>query len=62
MAMRITSKMMQNTSLRNLNINKALQEKLMNQSSTGKKITRPSDDPVIAIRSLKRFIDIQIPK
>lgn len=51
--MRITSKMMQNTSLRNLNINKALQEKLMNQSSTGKKITRPSDDPVIAIRSLK---------
>lgn len=51
--MRITSKMMQNTSLRNLNINKSLHEKLMNQSSTGKKITRPSDDPVIAIRSLK---------
>lgn len=53
MAMRITSKMMQNTSLRNLNINKSLQEKLTNQMSTGKKITRPSDDPVIAIRSLK---------
>lgn len=53
MAMRITTKMMQNTSLRNLNINKALQEKLINQMSTGKKITRPSDDPVIAIRSLK---------
>ncbi len=51
--MRITTKMMQNTSLRNLNINKALQEKLTNQMSTGKKITRPSDDPVIAIRSLK---------
>ena len=53
MAMRITSKMMQATSLRNLNINKVLQEKLTNQMSTGKKITRPSDDPVIAIRSLK---------
>lgn len=53
MAMRITSKMMQNTSLRNLNINKFRQEKLTNQMSTGKKITRPSDDPVIAIRSLK---------
>lgn len=53
MAMRITTKMMQNTSLRNLNINKALQERLTNQMSTGKKITRPSDDPVIAIRSLK---------
>lgn len=53
MAMRITSKMMQATSLRNLNINKSRQEKLTNQMSTGKKITRPSDDPVIAIRSLK---------
>lgn len=53
MAMRITTKMMQNTSLRNLNTNKARQEKLTNQLSTGKKISRPSDDPVIAIRSLK---------
>ena len=44
---------MQATSLRNLNINKVLKEKLTNQMSTGKKITRPSDDPVIAIRSLK---------
>lgn len=53
MAMRITTKMMQNTSLGNLNSNKALQEKLTTQLSTMKKITRPSDDPVIAIRSLK---------
>ena len=53
MAMRITTKMMQNTSLSNLNTNKALQEKLTTQLSTMKKITRPSDDPVIAIRSLK---------
>lgn len=53
MAMRITTKMMQNTSLRNLNINKARQEKLTNQMSTGKNITKPSDDPVIAIRALK---------
>ncbi len=53
MAMRITTKMMQNTSLRNLNINKARQEMLTNQMSTGKNITRPSDDPVIAIRALK---------
>lgn len=53
MAMRITTKMMQSTSLRNLNTNKHRQENLVNQMSTGKKITRPSDDPVIAIRSLK---------
>lgn len=53
MAMRITTKMMQNTSLRNLNTNKALEEKLTNQLATGMKIDRPSDDPVIAIRSLR---------
>lgn len=53
MAMRITTKMIQNRSLNNLNTNKTLQEKLTTQLSTMKKITRPSDDPVIAIRSLK---------
>lgn len=53
MAMRITTKMVQNTSIRNLNINKQRQEKLTNQMATGKKITRPSDDPVTAIRALK---------
>ncbi|MBQ7944637.1 MAG: flagellar hook-associated protein FlgL [Lachnospiraceae bacterium] len=53
MAMRITTKMMQSTSLSNINTNKALQEKLTTQMSTQKKITRPSDDPVIAIRSLR---------
>ena len=47
------TKMMQNRSLNNLNTNKTLQEKLTTQLSTMKKITRPSDDPVIAIRSLK---------
>jgi flagellar hook-associated protein 3 FlgL len=45
MAMRITTKMMQNRSLNNLNTNKTLQEKLTTQLSTMKKITRPSDDP-----------------
>ncbi len=53
MAMRVTTKMMQNTSLRNLNTNKAREEKLLVQLATGKKISRPSDDPVIAIRALK---------
>ena len=53
MAMRVTTKMMQNTSLRNLNTSKAREEKLLVQLATGKKISRPSDDPVIAIRALK---------
>lgn len=53
MAMRITTKMMQTRSLNNINTNKSLQEKLTTQLSTGKKITRPSDDPIVAIRALK---------
>jgi flagellar hook-associated protein 3 FlgL len=53
MAMRVTTKMMQSKALRNLNTNKAKQEDLTNQLATGKKISRPSDDPVVAIRALK---------
>lgn len=51
--MRITNKIMQNNSLYNLNNNKILQDKLNTQMSTYKKITKPSDDPVIAIRALR---------
>ncbi len=58
MAMRITTKMMQNTAQRNLNTNKDRLATLTNQLSTGKKITRASDDPVVAIRSLKLNISL----
>ena len=51
--MRITSKVIQNNALSNINTNKILQDKLNNQMSTEKKINRPSDDPVIAIRALR---------
>lgn len=51
--MRITNKIMQNNSLRNINTNKELQSQLAIQMQTGNKLTRPSDDPVIAIRSLR---------
>ena len=51
--MRMTNKIMQNNSLYNINNNKILQDKLSTQMSTQKKITRPSDDPVIAIRALR---------
>ena len=51
--MRITNKIMQNNSLNNINNNKVLQDNLNTQISTQKKITRPSDDPVIAIRALR---------
>ncbi|MBQ7425236.1 MAG: hypothetical protein IJV21_03120 [Lachnospiraceae bacterium] len=51
--MRITNKIMQNNSLYNINNNKVSEDELNTMMSTGKKITRPSDDPVIAIRALR---------
>ena len=51
--MRITTKVMQNNSLSNINTNKKLQDKLNTQMATEKKINRPSDDPVVAIRALR---------
>ncbi|MDE5893523.1 MAG: flagellar hook-associated protein FlgL [Acetatifactor sp.] len=51
--MRITNKIMQNNNLSNINTNKLLQDRLSTQMSTEKKINRPSDDPVVAIRSLR---------
>lgn len=51
--MRITNKIMQNNNLSNINTNKVYQDKLSTQMSTQKKINRPSDDPVVAIRALR---------
>lgn len=51
--MRITNKIIQQNNLSNINTNKIYQDKLSNQMSTQKKINRPSDDPVIAIRALR---------
>ncbi len=51
--MRITNKMMTNNVLHNINNNKNLLSTLENQYSTGKKIQKPSDDPIIAVRALK---------
>lgn len=51
--MRITNKIMQNNNLTNINTNKLLQDRLSTQMSTEKKINRPSDDPVVAIRALR---------
>lgn len=51
--MRITNKMMTNNALYNINNNKNLMNTLEQQYSTGKKILRPSDDPIVAVRALK---------
>lgn len=51
--MRITNTMMRNNSLLNMQKNKAAYNKYLNQYNTQKKISRPSDDPTIAVRALK---------
>lgn len=51
--MRITNQIMTNNSLNNLKTNYNRLSILDNQFSTEKKITRPSQDPVVAVRALK---------
>ncbi len=51
--MRVTNKIIQNNTVNNINVNKTYQDKLNNQMATEKKIVRPSDDPVVAIRALR---------
>jgi flagellar hook-associated protein 3 FlgL len=51
--MRITNKMMTNNMMNNINKNKNMLNILDQQYSTGKKIQRPSEDPIVAVRALK---------
>lgn len=51
--MRITNKIIQNNSLSNINLAKVAEDNKASQVSSGKKIVRPSDDPIVAIRSLR---------
>ena len=51
--MRITNQMMTNNCFNNLMTNYSRLNKLNNQYTSQKKITRPSEDPVVAVRALK---------
>ena len=51
--MRITNNMMLNNSMSNINGNKVNVNNMNNQMASQKKIQRPSENPVIAIRSLR---------
>ena len=51
--MRITNKMMTNNMMSNINKNKLSLNTLEQQYSSGKKIQRPSDDPIVTVRALK---------
>lgn len=51
--MRVTNSMISRNSMTNMNGNKVSVDKLNNQMTSQKKISRPSEDPVIAIRALR---------
>ncbi len=51
--MRIPNNTVQNKQYTNVNTNKGYLNRLNNQMATEKKISRPSDDPMIAIRALR---------
>lgn len=51
--MRVTNLMMSSNMLTSINKNKEDMSKKFDQYSTGQKIQRPSEDPVVAVRSLK---------
>ena len=50
--MRITNGILINNSLNNINNNKTNMDTLNTQLASEKKIQRPSDDPIIAIRAV----------
>lgn len=52
MGTRVTQSMLNQNMLYNLQRSAREMEKIQNQASSGKKINRPSDDPVVAVRSM----------
>lgn len=68
--MRVTNRMMTTNALNNISRNKRNMSTKANQYETGQKIQRPSEDPVVAVRSLKyrtqlteltQYVDKNIP-
>ena len=53
MGIRITNSMVTRNAMTNINFNKTSMSSLNTQMTTQKKISRPSDDPVVAIRALR---------
>lgn len=51
--MRITNSIITANTKANLNTNKVYADKLNTMTASGQKITRPSDDPVVAIRAMR---------
>ncbi|NTV89038.1 MAG: flagellar hook-associated protein FlgL, partial [Clostridiales bacterium] len=56
--MRITNNMLVNNMINNIGTNLDRMSKYQNQLATGKKISVPSDDPIVAARALKLRTDV----
>ncbi|MEO4054173.1 flagellar hook-associated protein FlgL [Solibacillus sp. CAU 1738] len=56
--MRVTQSMLSNNMLRNLNTSYSKMSKIQQQIESGKKINRPSDDPVTAVKGMAYRTDI----
>lgn len=56
--MRITNSMIMNNAMTNINSNKVNVDKANNMMATGKKISRPSEDPITAVRALRLRNDL----
>jgi len=56
--MRVTQSMMSSNMLRNLNTSYSKMSKYQNMLDSGKVITRPSDDPVVAVKGMGYRIDL----
>ncbi|GEC91895.1 MULTISPECIES: flagellar hook-associated protein FlgL [Brevibacillus] len=52
MAIRVTQNMLNNNMMRNLNNSMGIMDKYQEQLSSGRKIAKPSDDPVVAARGM----------
>lgn len=56
--MRVTQSMLSNNMLRNLNTSYNNMSKLQEQMNSGSKISRPSDDPVVAVKGMGYRVDL----
>ncbi|MBD8071396.1 flagellar hook-associated protein FlgL [Bacillus sp. PS06] len=56
--MRVTQSMLTNNMMKNLSNSYSNMGKLQDQLATGKKITKPSDDPVVAIKGMRYRTDL----
>ncbi|WP_274309184.1 flagellar hook-associated protein FlgL [Solibacillus daqui] len=56
--MRVTQSMLSSNMLRNLNVSYGKMSKYQEQLTSGKKVNRPSDDPVIAVKGMGYRVDL----